>query len=114
MRISDWSSDGCSSDLRRNSSVMLTKDPPWAVVTVTVGGCHPSRGSRRGSLGRERWHPWSGGRSCVAGRSEARRVGKECVSTCKSRWSPFHYKKKQKTQQNNFIMSIIHILSEHK
>src|SRR3546814_19301235 len=27
-------------------------------------------------------------------RSEARRVGKECVSTCRSRWSPFHYKKK--------------------
>src|SRR3546814_12476245 len=26
-------------------------------------------------------------------RSEARRVGKECVSTCRSRWSPYHYKK---------------------
>src|SRR3546814_12879662 len=25
-------------------------------------------------------------------RSEARRVGKECVSTCRSRWSPYHYK----------------------
>src|SRR3546814_13756997 len=30
-------------------------------------------------------------------RSEERRVGKECVSTCRSRWSPYHYKKK-KTQ----------------
>src|SRR3546814_16518361 len=29
-------------------------------------------------------------------RSEERRVGKECVSTCRSRWSPYHYKKKQK------------------
>src|SRR3546814_14654932 len=29
-------------------------------------------------------------------RSEERRVGKECVSTCRSRWSPSHYKKKQK------------------
>src|SRR3546814_20154755 len=29
------------------------------------------------------------------GRSEARRVGKECVSTCKSRWSPNHTKKKK-------------------
>src|SRR3546814_13956464 len=28
------------------------------------------------------------------GRSEERRVGKECVSTCRSRWSPYHYKKK--------------------
>src|SRR3546814_3058731 len=27
-------------------------------------------------------------------RSEERRVGKECVSTCRSRWSPHHYKKK--------------------
>src|SRR3546814_13130532 len=27
-------------------------------------------------------------------RSEARRVGKECVSTCRSRWSPYHSKKK--------------------
>src|SRR3546814_18937001 len=29
-------------------------------------------------------------------RSEERRVGKECVSTCRSRWSPYHYKKKFK------------------
>src|SRR3546814_10798718 len=28
-------------------------------------------------------------------RSEERRVGKECVSTCRSRWSPYHYKEKQ-------------------
>src|SRR3546814_11775778 len=27
--------------------------------------------------------------------SEERRVGEECVSTCRSRWSPYHYKKKQ-------------------
>src|SRR3546814_11328939 len=33
----------------------------------------------------------------VPGRSEERRVGKECVSTCRSRWSPYHYKKKQHT-----------------
>src|SRR3546814_13624133 len=31
-------------------------------------------------------------------RSAERRVGTECVSTCRSRWSPYHYKKKkQKT-----------------
>src|SRR3546814_11016890 len=29
-----------------------------------------------------------------AARSEERRVGKECVSTCRARWSPYHYKKK--------------------
>src|SRR3546814_18942660 len=31
---------------------------------------------------------------CEILRSEERRVGKECVSTCRSRWSPYHYKKK--------------------
>src|SRR3546814_14546531 len=31
-------------------------------------------------------------------RSEERRVGKECVSTCRSRWSPYHKKKKYKTK----------------
>src|SRR3546814_18910761 len=31
---------------------------------------------------------------CAATRSEERRVGKECVSTCRSRWSPYHSKKK--------------------
>src|SRR3546814_18478210 len=30
------------------------------------------------------------GRATDAGRSEERRVGKECVSTCRSRWSPYH------------------------
>src|SRR3546814_12877523 len=30
-------------------------------------------------------------------RSEERRVGKECVSTCRSRWAPYHKKKKKKT-----------------
>src|SRR3546814_20038738 len=29
----------------------------------------------------------------LIGRSEERRVGKECVSTCRSRWSPYHTKK---------------------
>src|SRR3546814_13268369 len=33
-------------------------------------------------------------------RSEERRVGKELVSTCRSRWSPFHYKKKNKNTIN--------------
>src|SRR3546814_14681250 len=32
-------------------------------------------------------------------RSEERRVGKECVSKCRSRWSPYHNKKKKKTEQ---------------
>src|SRR3546814_21056267 len=35
----------------------------------------------------------------IARRSEERRVGKECVSTCRSRWSTYHYKKKTTRQQ---------------
>src|SRR3546814_12253675 len=31
-------------------------------------------------------------------RSEERRVGKECVRTCRSRWSPYHYNKNQEKQ----------------
>src|SRR3546814_11414328 len=34
----------------------------------------------------------------LKGRSEERREGKECVSTCRSRWSPYHYKKKNKNE----------------
>src|SRR3546814_12290830 len=37
--------------------------------------------------------------SYAAYRSEERRVGKECVSTCRSRWSPYHYKKKYTNEQ---------------
>src|SRR3546814_11071191 len=40
----------------------------------------------------------------ISMRSEERRVGKECVSTCRSRWSPDHYKKnkrKETTKTNN-------------
>src|SRR3546814_13354757 len=33
-------------------------------------------------------------------RSEERRVGKECVSTCRSRWSPYHEKQKQQNNSN--------------
>src|SRR3546814_16695781 len=33
---------------------------------------------------------WRRGRSARNFRSEERRVGKECVSTCRSRWSPYH------------------------
>src|SRR3546814_14813362 len=39
-------------------------------------------------------------------RSEERRVGKECVSTCRSRWSPCHLKKN--TKENNKTTVIIH------
>src|SRR3546814_18952347 len=37
----------------------------------------------------------------IANRSEERRVGKECVSTCRSRWSPYHSKKQKNKKQLN-------------
>src|SRR3546814_20045958 len=42
---------------------------------------------RSAGPGEERWHH---ARPEKTGRSEERRVGKECVSTCRSRWSPVH------------------------
>src|SRR3546814_9297860 len=84
MRISDWSSDVCSSDLS------------IAAGGTTSSGRRPRR-TRRGT-GEIFKHPGpppllarlprSG--SPARGRSEERRVGKECVSTCRSRWSPYH------------------------
>src|SRR3546814_2001115 len=65
MRISDWSSDVCSSDLNRS------RTPLSAPLSLD-------------------WRKLSCGRPPQKGRSEERRVGKECVSTCRSRWSPYH------------------------
>src|SRR3546814_15257705 len=50
---------------------------------LLVGG-HSKRAIRRAAELADGWNPF---------RSEARRVGKECVSTCRSRWSPYHYTK---------------------
>src|SRR3546814_16644089 len=52
------------------------------VLAAAQGGRHVN--------GRATW----GHSMLIDPRSEERRVGKECVSTCRSRWSPYHYKKK--------------------
>src|SRR3546814_16763278 len=39
-------------------------------------------------------------------RSEERRVGKGCVSTCRSRWSPYHKKKKESTNEKHCLQDI--------
>src|SRR3546814_13135803 len=105
MRISDWSSDVCSSDLLQAPA--HRPEPPRALERE-----HPRELRQRQHLDRHR--PAGlvrerAGAARLAGhmrrhreRSEERRVGKEWVSTCRSRWSPFHEKKKKvNTQQNN-------------
>src|SRR3546814_10788477 len=89
MRISDWSSDVCSSDLdieiesssvenrgsiNSEGEVGIARRPPGMPVGAASAASFPARCR----LNQRSW------------RSEERRVGKECVSTCRSRWSPYH------------------------
>src|SRR3546814_9917225 len=79
MRISDWSSDVCSSDLMVFVGDGYTDIPCFSVIR------------RAGGFAFGVWDPkHRDKRSRAWGRSEERRVGKECVSTCRSRWSPYH------------------------
>src|SRR3546814_15378255 len=98
MRISDWSSDVCSSDLLRR----VGRRGGEAVA----GGGEVALDNQRasdvaGEPGADRVDPLGADRARKpdvtrhilqpdAERSEERRVGKECVSTCRSRWSPYH------------------------
>src|SRR3546814_18867615 len=103
MRISDWSSDVCSSDL------LLEKyrEPcPEAMVESALDHArilqdhdfHEFKISVKASdpfLTVAAYQQLAGAIDCplhigVTERSEERRVGKECVSTCRSRWSPYH------------------------
>src|SRR3546814_9380972 len=67
MRISDWSSDVCSSDL---IGIDIAAEVERLALRQRIDGV--ARFDR------------------IDDRSEERRVGKECVSTCRSRWSPYH------------------------
>src|SRR3546814_17824596 len=102
MRISDWSSDVCSSDL-------LTTDSRFISNAERMQNRHVLKELLEASLKRKtrmEWTPLMIEHGIPAGpinnledvfndpqvlaRSEERRVGKECVSTCRSRWSPDH------------------------
>src|SRR3546814_19114578 len=102
MRISDWSSDVCSSDLTTRCCEKPSE------------GAQQKRTCKHGSITARWWRkcvligptPQESG-VCFANftfchvRSEERRVGKECVSTCRSRWSPYHYTQQESTAQSN-------------
>src|SRR3546814_11882255 len=99
MRISDWSSDVCSSDLVEEAVIVadgrrfdaaeqhrrVNFDSRIAGSLLTDNALEPVVLDQ--VLRQHR-----------GGRSEERRVGKECVRTCRSRWSPDHYKKKKVTK----------------
>src|SRR3546814_19666390 len=97
MRISDWSSDVCSSDLLLVKLFVLDLDE-----IRRRNDCRGALSLGRGASGKTEQNTeshqrhgedvihgdlpwWNGG---TQGRSEERRVGKECVSPCRSRWSP--------------------------
>src|SRR3546814_19382527 len=112
MRISDWSSDVCSSDLigdhaRADTRLRMLDQLIDAreFLIERAGGdqaAHPGHldgKARRTAIGAGNGEdgPRRPGRLGVI-RSEERRVGKAGVCTCRSRWSPYHYKKKNKSQ----------------
>src|SRR3546814_12959017 len=105
MRISDWSSDVCSSDLlpavhdRRapylRLECSLTRYPNLFVVGAAKAGTTHLHGllSTHGDVcmsSLKETHFFAETYTGTDYRSEERRVGKECVSTCRSRWSPYH------------------------
>src|SRR3546814_2008835 len=81
MRISDWSSDVCSSDLAsgevRGGLALTEPDAGTDLQGIRMTAKRDGNG-----------YVINGTKTWI--RSEERRVGKECVSTCRSRWSPYH------------------------
>src|SRR3546814_11881292 len=105
MRISDWSSDVCSSDLAKPSaSDSLIQMAADSISTINEN-FGPTFDHRRTKTTSDQKHnTWIHlSFQCIrpAKRSEERRVGKECVSTCRSRWSPYHYKKNTNDKQRH-------------
>src|SRR3546814_1639260 len=97
MRISDWSSDVCSSDLFDMLSNAIAG--PFLSgrdfraredILEFAATKQPSLIHERTEIGRYRHVRRSSNNPVRHRRSEERRVGKECVSTCRSRWSPYH------------------------
>src|SRR3546814_15001486 len=100
MRISDWSSDVCSSDLLVEHTItreiaekvviVRTIEDEAAVVDDIAGkaALGPARAELEVAVafGAHAALEHAGQHQPAVGRSEERRVGKECVSTCRSRW----------------------------
>src|SRR3546814_11582200 len=101
MRISDWSSDVCSSDLRvlyelGAEVVPIGVYPDGFNINQRCGATDPARMQEAVvTHGADFGIALDGDAdrailACEKGSSEERRVGNECVSTCRSRGSPYH------------------------
>src|SRR3546814_14409012 len=100
MRISDWSSDVCSSDLMPSEAEAAVLASLERAPRLRSGNREGGAGQLRSTLSQrdeprpqhaDRIAAHDGADFVVAEpRSEERRSGKECVSTCRSRWSPYH------------------------
>src|SRR3546814_18654171 len=100
MRISDWSSDVCSSDLVLAGNEAGQRTAKEGAHGAKLLGLAEAPGRDAVHLPPPRFlvayvialHGHAGHLLLPVGvkRSEERRVGKECVSTCRSRWSPYH------------------------
>src|SRR3546814_13286096 len=99
--MSDWSSDVCSSDLsnyrRVESSTCHLPSciaaPTWHYRWWFNHGGTPRNSIRLQVADFRRPSHMDAEQPFLS--SEERRVGKECVSTCRSRWSPYHEIKKR-------------------
>src|SRR3546814_4696160 len=89
MRISDWSSDVCSSDLvvDRGLPGTLTEAAPQEAAGEQLVDRQAQSAERRGDRDAERDQQQQDRECGAEHRSEERRVGKECVSTGRSRWA---------------------------
>src|SRR3546814_4664130 len=83
MRISDWSSDVCSSDLLAVQMPAIVAEDKRLQRARTLAETIIDLSDQWDTTPHDL-------RDEPGNRSEERRVGKECVSTCRSRWSPYH------------------------
>src|SRR3546814_4013334 len=90
MRISDWSSDVCSSDLLEQEARKRESQNKTPQQTQPLQQDSNNEQKKAQELDKLEWKEGKKTGSFVFVRSEERRVGKECVSTCRSRWSTYH------------------------
>src|SRR3546814_12818202 len=95
MRISDWSSDVCSSDLRFTFLGYLPSEKAARVQRLKEIEKISQKNHETQIFIETPYRNQHLLEDIVVNRSEERRVGKECVSTCSSRWSPYHKRKTQ-------------------